>query len=35
VGSPWILFPVFIGVLVWAGIYFRDPQLRALIPLRK
>jgi len=35
VGSPWILFPVFIGVLAWAGIYFRDPQLRALIPLRK
>jgi len=22
-------------VLVWAGIYFRDPQTRALIPLRK
>jgi DoxX-like family len=35
VGSPWILFPVFIGVLAWAGIYFRDPELRTLIPLRK
>lgn len=35
VSSPWILFPVFIGMLAWAGIYFRDPQLRALIPLRK
>ncbi len=35
VGSSWILFPVFIGVLAWAGLYFRDPQLRALIPLRK
>lgn len=23
------------GVFVWAGIYFRDPQLRALLPLRK
>jgi hypothetical protein len=35
VGNPWIPFPVFIGMLVWAGIYFRDAQVRALIPLRK
>ena len=35
VADPWMLFPVFIGVLVWAGIYFRDGQVRALIPLRK
>ena len=35
VGSPWILFPVFIGMLVWAGLYFRDAQLRMVIPLRK
>jgi hypothetical protein len=35
VSSSWILFPVFIGLLAWAGIYFRDPQLRALIPFRK
>jgi hypothetical protein len=35
VGSPWILFPVFIGMLAWAGVYFRDDQLRTLIPLRK
>jgi len=33
--SPWILFPVLIGMLVWAGIYFRDDQLRAMIPLRR
>ena len=35
VSSPWILFPVFIGVLAWAGIYLRDPELRRLIPFRK
>jgi hypothetical protein len=29
------LFPVIIGVLVWGGLYWRDRQLRALIPLRK
>ncbi len=36
-GSPLFsesLFPVYFGVLVWAGIYFRDVRLRALIPLR-
>jgi hypothetical protein len=35
VGNPWMPFPVFIGMLAWAGIYFRDAQVRALIPLRK
>jgi hypothetical protein len=35
VSSPWVLFPVVIGMLVWAGLYFRDEQLRALIPLRR
>ena len=35
VSSPWVLFPVLIGMLVWAGLYFRDEQLRALIPLRR
>jgi hypothetical protein len=29
-----ILFPVFFGVLVWGGLYFRDERLRSLIPLR-
>jgi hypothetical protein len=35
-GDPWfpILFPVFIGALVWGGLYLRDGRLRALIPLR-
>ena len=26
--------PIIIGVLVWLGLYLRDPRLRALIPLR-
>src|SRR5215470_4493501 len=30
VSSPWVLFPVLIGVLVWAGLYFRDEQVRSL-----
>ena len=29
-----ILFPVYFGILLWAGIYLRDERLRALIPLR-
>jgi hypothetical protein len=29
------IFPVILGVLVWAGILVRDAQLRALIPLRR
>ena len=27
--------PVVFGVLVWAGLFFRDARLRALIPMRK
>jgi hypothetical protein len=37
VGDPWFshaLFPVYIGLLVWSGLYLRDQRLRALIPLR-
>lgn len=26
--------PLVFGVLVWGGLYLRDPRLRALIPLR-
>jgi hypothetical protein len=29
-----ILFPVYVGVIVWGGIYLRDERLRTLIPLR-
>jgi hypothetical protein len=37
VGDPLfshVLFPVYMGVLVWGGLYFREPRLRALIPVR-
>jgi hypothetical protein len=27
------IFPIIFGVLVWAGLYLRDPRLRTLIPL--
>lgn len=29
-----ILFPVYVAVIVWGGIYLRDDRLRALIPWR-
>ena len=29
-----LIFPVIIGLLFWGGLYLRDNQLRALIPLR-
>lgn len=32
-GAFAILFPVFFGVLLWGGLYLREPRLRALIPL--
>ncbi len=28
------LFPVYLGALLWAGLYLRDARLRALFPLR-
>jgi DoxX-like family len=37
-GSPLfshVLFGVYIGVVVWVGIYLRDAKLRLLIPTRK
>jgi hypothetical protein len=37
VGSPLLthtLFPVYLGVLIWLGLYLRDVRLRALVPLR-
>ena len=38
VGSPLlshILFPVYVAVLIWGGLYLRDERLRALIPVRR
>ncbi len=29
------LFPVYVGVLVWGGLFLRDDQLRTLFPLRR
>ena len=34
VGDPFYA-QVIMGVVVWAGLYLRDPRLRALIPLRR
>lgn len=36
-GSPLfthVLFGVYLGVLLWGGVYLREPRLRMLIPLR-
>lgn len=33
-GRPGWVFPLVLGVLVWAGLYLRDERLRALIPLQ-
>jgi hypothetical protein len=38
VGNPlfgFILFPVYLGVMIWAGLALRDPALRASILSRK
>jgi hypothetical protein len=37
VGNPLfsqVLFPVYVAMLLWGGLYLRDQRLRALIPLR-
>ena len=37
IGDPWFshaLFPVYIGLLIWGGLYLREERLRMLIPLR-
>jgi hypothetical protein len=37
VGDPLathVLFPVYLGVLIWLGLYLRDGRLRVLVPLR-
>lgn len=38
VGDPvfsHILFPVYVGLLLWGGLWLRDSRLRALIPLQR
>jgi hypothetical protein len=37
VGNPIFthtLFPVYVGLLLWGGLFLRDARLRALVPLR-
>ena len=36
IGNPWlthILFPVFVGALLWLGLWLRDSRVRHLMPL--
>jgi uncharacterized membrane protein len=38
VGNPlfgYVLFPVYVGALMWAGLCLRESRLHALLPLRK
>jgi hypothetical protein len=38
VGNPlfgYVLFPVYVAILMWAGLCLRDRRLQALLPLRK
>ena len=37
VGNPVFetIFPVIFGILVWGGLFLREPRLRALIPFRR
>jgi len=37
IGSPLfshVLFPIYVAVLIWGGLYLRDERLRTVIPLR-
>lgn len=37
VGDPLfshILFPTYVGTILWLGLYLREPRLRALVPFR-
>ena len=38
VGDPLfshVLFPTYLGALIWLGLYLRDARVRALVPLRQ
>ena len=38
IGSPLfthVLFPVYVALLVWAGLFLREDRLRSLIPIRE
>src|SRR5215813_7921981 len=34
VEDPWFIFPVVVGVLVWAGLFLRSVRLRPFYPLK-
>ena len=37
IGNPLFshtLFPIYVALLLWGGLYLREPRLRALLPLR-
>jgi DoxX-like family len=38
VGSPLMshtLFPIYVALLLWGGLYLREPRLRELVPIRR
>jgi hypothetical protein len=38
IGNPLfshVLFPIYVAILLWAGLWLRDMRVRALLPLRK
>jgi hypothetical protein len=38
IGSPLfthILFPIYVALLIWGGLYAREPRLRAMVPVRR
>lgn len=38
IGNPLFshtLFGVYLGIILWGGLYLRDPRIRALIPFRR
>jgi hypothetical protein len=35
IGDPSFLMPLGLGVVAWAGLYFREERLHALLPLRR
>jgi hypothetical protein len=33
--GDWYVLQILIAILVWVGIYLREPRLRAVLPLRR
>jgi hypothetical protein len=30
-----LLFPVYVGAMLWLGLYLRDPEVRRILPIRR